>query len=146
MQLTSSRFTSVDGHAGLAAYDPDFAEAAKLERALGVPVLRHTEKKPAGSAQDVCAQLQCAPHEVAMVGDRYITDVLFATRNGMLAVRVAPFTTAGEAPTVRAARRLELAVVRRCRREGLRPVAHPLLDAEGNVPAGIVTDVGEGGT
>ena len=35
-----------------------------------------------------------------MVGDRYFTDVVYGNRLGMLSVRVAPFTTAGETRVV----------------------------------------------
>lgn len=35
-----------------------------------------------------------------MVGDRYLTDVVFGNRNGMLTVRPAPFTSQGEPKAV----------------------------------------------
>ena len=35
--------------------------AEKLEAALGIPVLRHTEKKPAGGPQDLERHFGCAP-------------------------------------------------------------------------------------
>lgn len=35
-----------------------------------------------------------------MVGDRYLTDVVFGNRNAMLTVRPAPFTSAGEPKAV----------------------------------------------
>ena len=37
-----------------------------------------------------------------MVGDRYLTDVVFGNRNGMLTIRPAPFTAAGEPMAVAA--------------------------------------------
>lgn len=39
--------------AGLEQFDPDGAEATSLESALGIPVLRHREKKPSGGPEDV---------------------------------------------------------------------------------------------
>lgn len=39
--------------AGLKQYDPDGTEAAALECALGMKVLRHTEKKPAGGPEEI---------------------------------------------------------------------------------------------
>lgn len=39
--------------AGLMQYDPDGKEAELLERALGIHVLRHKEKKPAGGPDDL---------------------------------------------------------------------------------------------
>jgi len=35
-----------------------------------------------------------------MVGDRYLTDVAFGNKNGMLSIRCAPLTTEGEPITV----------------------------------------------
>lgn len=45
-------------------------EAAALEAALGVAVLRHREKKPSGGKGEVEAHFGCGAHEVVMVGDR----------------------------------------------------------------------------
>ena len=39
--------------AGLEQFDPEGVEAEALEAALGVAVLRHKEKKPAGGPEDV---------------------------------------------------------------------------------------------
>ena len=38
--------------AGLEQFDPEGTEAAALEAALGIPVMRHREKKPAGGKED----------------------------------------------------------------------------------------------
>lgn len=35
-----------------------------------------------------------------MIGDRYLTDVVFGNRNGMLTIRPEPFTSAGEPKAV----------------------------------------------
>jgi predicted HAD superfamily phosphohydrolase YqeG len=40
-----------------------------------------------------------------MVGDRFLTDVVFGNRNGMLTIRPAPFTSKGEPKAVLAVRR-----------------------------------------
>jgi Mitochondrial PGP phosphatase len=122
---------SVASAAGLEAFDPDGSEADAIERALGVPVLRHADKKPAGGCAEIKERFSCAAHEVLMVGDRYVTDVMFGTRHGMLTARVAPFDTSGESVAVRGARTLEEAAVARRRRRGLQPVAHPLLESLG---------------
>lgn len=58
-----------------------------MEKALGVPVLRHTIKKPGGGD----ALLQrfhgvAKPQQMAMVGDRLFTDVLFGNLNGNITV------------------------------------------------------------
>lgn len=55
-----------------------------------------------------------------MVGDRYLTDVAFGNRLGMLTVRVAPVVESGEGEprAVRASRAVEEALVRRRERKG----------------------------
>jgi phosphatidylglycerophosphatase GEP4 len=37
---------------------------------LGVPVLRHKEKKPAGGARELEAYFNCPSSELIMIGDR----------------------------------------------------------------------------
>ena len=39
-----------------------------------------------------------------MIGDRYLTDIAFGNRLGMLTIRPQPFTSNGEPKTVRAVR------------------------------------------
>lgn len=46
--------------AGLQQYDPAGVEAGALEAALGLRVVRHTDKKPAGGVTELAAQLGCA--------------------------------------------------------------------------------------
>eukprot|EP00887_Chlorella_sp_A99_P006848 scaffold2.g6848.t1 len=112
--------------AGLAQYDQQGAEAARLEAALGLPVLRHCEKKPAGGPEDMERHFGCPAHQLVMVGDRYLTDVVFGNRNGMLTVRPAPFTPAGEPTAVLLARAVEERLVARWQRQGVQPPPHPL--------------------
>ena len=47
------RIVLYSNSAGLEQFDPEGEEAEALEKALGVPVLRHKEKKPAGGPEDV---------------------------------------------------------------------------------------------
>ncbi|KAG2235225.1 hypothetical protein INT48_004692 [Thamnidium elegans] len=62
--------------------DVGYKEAQKLEESLGVTVLRHKEKKPAGGHF-----LESVPaKETAFVGDRIFTDVMFGNRNGNLTI------------------------------------------------------------
>jgi phosphatidylglycerophosphatase GEP4 len=96
-------------------------EAQKIERALGLRVLRHKSKKPSGGASEIEDLFGCSAREVIMVGDRYLTDVAFANLNSMLAVRVRPFDTRGESSVVRASRKIEELMVARYRRKGLGP-------------------------
>ena len=75
-----------------------------LEAALGVPVIRHATKKPGGSADALASHFRIPPAAVpslVMVGDRYLTDVVYGNRLGLLTVRPAPVTAAGEPRAVR---------------------------------------------
>ena len=93
--------------AGLAQYDPDGSEADGLEEALGVRFIRHKAKKPAGGAGEVEEHFECSAHQLVMVGDRYLTDVVYGNRHGMLTVRCAPFHLGDESASIRAARAIE---------------------------------------
>ncbi|KAG1666437.1 hypothetical protein FOA52_015107 [Chlamydomonas sp. UWO 241] len=121
--------------AGLAQYDPDGKEAEHLESLLSIPVLRHTDKKPAGGPADLEAHFGFAACELVMVGDRYLTDVVFGNRLGMLTVRAAPFARDGEPAGVLAARAIEEFFVARWLCAGVQPPAHPLL-AQADVGGG----------
>ncbi|KAL6766305.1 hypothetical protein ACKKBG_A35485 [Auxenochlorella protothecoides x Auxenochlorella symbiontica] len=116
--------------AGLAQFDPEGEEAAALEASLGVPVLRHSEKKPGGGVEDLVSHFGCQPHEMIMVGDRYLTDIVFGNRHGMLTVRPRPFTSEGEPVTVALARRLEAACTARWLVQGHAAPSHPFLKGQ----------------
>ena len=55
-----------------------------------------------------CPLARCTANEMIMIGDRYLTDVAFGNRHGMLTIRPEPFTVANEPLEVRAVRRLIL--------------------------------------
>jgi len=93
--------------AGLTQYDPNGAIADELEQALGIGFLRHSSKKPAGSCTALEQRFKCASIEMVMLGDRYLTDVVYGNRHGMFTVRAAPFTEAGESLSIRAAKFVE---------------------------------------
>lgn len=61
------------------------------------------------------------------VGDRYLTDIVFGNRHGMLTVRVSPLTTAGEPPGVLVARWVEEACVGRWAAGGVKAPPHARL-------------------
>jgi len=89
------RLLIVSNTAGSASDDPPhFPEAARLEHATGVPVLRHGAKKPGCHAQ-VLEFLRSrypeevrGPENVAIVGDRLMTDVLMGNLMGAWTVWV----------------------------------------------------------
>ena len=111
--------------------DAGGAQAAALEAATGVAVLRHATKKP-GCHPEVLAWLRARagverPDQVAVVGDRLATDVLMAAMMGSYSVWVRDGTSARPAHatmvSARAdarAQRLTRAVwARRARRAGV---------------------------
>ncbi|GIL80510.1 hypothetical protein Vretimale_16036 [Volvox reticuliferus] len=110
--------------AGLKQYDPNGAEARRLEAALGIPVLRHEDKKPGGGCTELEAHFGCPASDLVMVGDRYLTDVAFGNRHGMLTVHVQPLTSQGEPFGVLLARRVEEFWVARWTAAGVHPPAH----------------------
>jgi hypothetical protein len=157
--------------------DAGYEEAHKIERTLGLPVLRHAHKKPlgfdsvmqhfaalspssssgGGGATPVSGPVVTAPSQLAMVGDRYFTDVLFGNLHGMLTVHTSLLTSSGDPAVVKAVRtssllgashiacRSHMHVVQphttntqirgweenyvlRLMKQGVRPPAHPLYD------------------
>ena len=119
--------------AGLEQFDPDGVEAGRVEAGLGVRVLRHREKKPAGGKGDLERHFGCGAEELVMVGDRYLTDVVFGNRNGMFTIRVAPVQLEGEPVGVRIARFLEDRLVRRTRE--VKQISAPAHRLAGDDPA-----------
>ncbi|KAF2290587.1 hypothetical protein GH714_014548 [Hevea brasiliensis] len=70
--------------AGLYEYDHDGSKARALEKAIGIKVIRHRVKKPAGTAEEIEKHFGCKSSELIMVGDRPFTDVVYGNRNGFL--------------------------------------------------------------
>jgi len=90
--------------------DLDFREATAAERALGIQVIRHRRKKPA------CVDDVEAFHDdlntIALVGDRLLTDVLFANIAGMFPVHLrSPITLKGDNGPAIAFRAIENAII-----------------------------------
>ena len=96
-----------------------------LEAALGVHVLRRRHKKPRGF-ESVRQHFQCDGTALLMVGDRYLTDVVFGNLHGMLTVHTEQLTTAGDNRVAQTMRRVEDWLVARYDRRGLRAPPHPL--------------------
>ena len=111
--------------AGLKQYDPEGLEAAALAGRLGVEVLRHAFKKPfvSGVVRDeVEGWFGVGVEQLVMVGDRYMTDVVFGNQLGMMTIRVKPYVEVRggngknrDPMSVRVSRRLEEWLVRRFR-------------------------------
>ena len=66
--------------------DADHSEADALERSLKLPVMRRRHKKPRGF-ESIRAHFGDVPaSDLIMVGDRFLTDVVFGNAHGMLTV------------------------------------------------------------
>lgn len=129
MQVFDGKVVLFSNSAGLEQYDPEGLEADALEKAFGVKVLRHREKKPAGGCGEVEELFGCSSSEVVMVGDRYLTDVVYGNRHGMYTIRPEPLTLEGEPSGVLVARRVEEYFVGRWTGQGLQAPKHALADA-----------------
>lgn len=77
--------------------DPDFKDAKEIEEAMSIPVIRHAEKKP-GGLKEVLSHFKDIekPDQIAMVGDRLLTDVVFGNLFGMLTVHTEPLCVGEE--------------------------------------------------
>ncbi|KAL9603079.1 MAG: hypothetical protein Q9219_001443 [cf. Caloplaca sp. 3 TL-2023] len=84
----------VSNSAGTTTSDPDGSHASLLSSETGVPVLRHSVKKP-GCGSRIISHFLNAPgsritsaDQIAVVGDRLFTDVIMANMMGSWAVWV----------------------------------------------------------
>ncbi|KAJ3238973.1 hypothetical protein HDU81_006788 [Chytriomyces hyalinus] len=66
--------------------DMGHKEALRIQEALDVHVLRHTEKKPGGAHELLSHLNNRPPTEVAVIGDRLLTDVVYANKMGALSI------------------------------------------------------------
>jgi phosphatidylglycerophosphatase GEP4 len=81
----------VSNHEG-SKKDLNFKKAKEMEKLLGIEIWKHGGKKPF---------LPIPPHshsseEVMVVGDRILTDILFANRNNLKSILVDPISTREE--------------------------------------------------
>lgn len=82
----------VSNSAGLVSYDPTRAMAIKVEKQLGIPVMFHNYRKPLGS-KELLNHFNYSSDQIAVVGDRYFTDVLYANIGGMKSILVKDIIT-----------------------------------------------------
>uniref|UniRef100_A0A5B7BR99 Phosphatidylglycerophosphatase n=1 Tax=Davidia involucrata TaxID=16924 RepID=A0A5B7BR99_DAVIN len=113
--------------AGLHEFDPDGRKARALEGAIGIKVIRHRVKKPAGTAEEIENHFGYESSQLIMVGDRPFTDVVYGNRNGFLTILTEPLSLAEEPFIIKQVRKLEVALVNRWSRRGLKPTDHRLL-------------------
>ncbi|XWS44474.1 hypothetical protein CRYUN_Cryun15aG0047900 [Craigia yunnanensis] len=113
--------------AGLLEYDHDGSKAKKLEGTIGIKVIRHRVKKPAGTAEEIEKHFGCKSSQLIMVGDRPFTDIVYGNRNGFLTILTEPLSLVEEPFIVRQVRKLELTIVNWWFRRDLKPISHNLL-------------------
>ncbi|KAL7000676.1 Phosphatidylglycerophosphate phosphatase 1, chloroplastic/mitochondrial [Sarracenia purpurea var. burkii] len=113
--------------AGLYEFDPDGMKARALEGAIGIKVIRHRVKKPAGTADEIEEHFGCESSRLLMVGDRPFTDIVYGNRNGFFTILTEPLSLAEEPSIVKEIRRLEIAFVNWWSKRGLKPTSHELL-------------------
>mmetsp|Transcript_32765 Transcript_32765/g.63186 ORF Transcript_32765/g.63186 Transcript_32765/m.63186 type:complete len:125 (+) Transcript_32765:27-401(+) len=108
--------------------DAEYREAKIVEDALGVPVLRHSAKKP-GGFDELTAHYNGAltPDQICIIGDRLFTDVLFGTLHGLLTVHVTQsLKHEGDNVLARAIKALENGILLRLLQGvGVKPIYHP---------------------
>ncbi|KAJ8763011.1 hypothetical protein K2173_023216 [Erythroxylum novogranatense] len=112
---------------GLYEYDYDGSKARALEKAIGIKVLRHRVKKPAGTAEEMEKHFGCKSWQLVIVGDRPFTDIVYGNRNGLLTILTEPLSLAEEPFVVRQVRKLEMFLINCWLRRGLKPADHSLL-------------------
>lgn len=110
--------------AGLLEFDPDGSKARVLEGQIGIKVIRHTMKKPAGNAVEIEKHFGCSASMLVMVGDRHLTDIVYGNRNGFLTILTKPLSVVDEPFIIRQVRKIEECLVNRWRNKGLRPLDH----------------------
>ncbi|CAL0314635.1 unnamed protein product [Lupinus luteus] len=113
--------------AGLREYDHDGSKARMLESAIGIKVIRHRVKKPAGTAEEIEKHFGCKSSQLIMVGDRPFTDIVYGNRNGFLTILTEPFSPAEEPFIVKQVRKLETSFVTYWSGKGLKPLVQKLL-------------------
>jgi phosphatidylglycerophosphatase GEP4 len=76
----------------LTSYDPSGELARQVEATLGISVLMHRQRKPLGSAE-LLKHFSYNSDQIAVVGDRVLTDVLYANVCGMRSILVKDIIT-----------------------------------------------------
>lgn len=105
--------------------DHQYESAKRIERNLGITVLRHDEKKP-GGIEAVTNYFHEEPHYLVAIGDRVLTDIVFGNRYGMLTILTAPFTEIGDNKAAAIVRRYERKAVQYLMQQGRTAPPHQL--------------------
>ncbi|CAK7346690.1 unnamed protein product [Dovyalis caffra] len=116
-----------DPYLGLYEYDHNGSKARALEKAIGIKVIRHRVKKPAGTAEEIEKHFGCKSSQLIMVGDRPFTDIVYGNRNDFLTILTNPLSLTEEPFVVRQVRKLEMILMNYWFKKGLKPISHDLL-------------------
>lgn len=125
-RVFGKRVAILSNHAGTKD-DRGGVLASHLETSLGLPTVRHEEKKPALDSS-VAKYFGCEPYQLAIIGDRISTDVGFAHVNGCLAILTQAFTEKGDNFPAIFLRRFERGILNYLLSRGVSPPYHPLYD------------------
>lgn len=72
--------------------DMNFQESKAIEKSVGISVIKHLKKKPDG-LEETLQFFQLKPTELAVVGDRLLTDVVFGNLHGMYTIHTQILTS-----------------------------------------------------
>ncbi|KAI7872852.1 mitochondrial PGP phosphatase-domain-containing protein [Spinellus fusiger] len=105
--------------------DSNYKDAHTLEHSLQVTVLKHKAKKPAGGEALARHFKPILPQQVAFVGDRILTDVLFGNLNGNLTIWTRQVVTEkGDNKMALWLRRMEHRLISYLQERGVQPPPH----------------------
>eukprot|EP00040_Diaphanoeca_grandis_P007488 m.41110 g.41110 ORF g.41110 m.41110 type:complete len:210 (-) comp18707_c1_seq1:49-678(-) len=125
-QIFGDRVVIFSNGAG-SADDVGHAAAHELEKTIGVHVLKHNTKKPEG-IEYVNEYFKSPPSQLAMIGDRYLTDMVFGNQNGMVTIYTAPISTQQDNLAVKTVRTIEKYFVNSWVNKGLTAPANEIAD------------------
>ncbi|KYQ90536.1 hypothetical protein DLAC_09161 [Tieghemostelium lacteum] len=104
--------------------DKNFILANAMEKSLGIHILKHNTKKPDG-IQSVIDYFKAPPKDIVMIGDRFLTDILFGNLYGMFTIFTEPITSKGDNFVVKLIRNKEKEFVfNLIDKNGLKPPKH----------------------
>ncbi|KAF2074746.1 hypothetical protein CYY_003934 [Polysphondylium violaceum] len=106
--------------------DVNFNKANKIEKEMGITVLKHGTKKPDGIDSVVQYFKVDSPNKIIMVGDRFLTDILFGNLYGMFTIYINPITSIGDNFFVKLIRNKEKQMVESFKNNSYQAPFHPL--------------------
>lgn len=120
-ELFGDRMVIMSNSAG--TLDDKKGDAEQIESDLGIKVIRHIWKKPAGigPVNEYFSSVigsEYNPSKLVMFGDRILTDIVFGNRYGMLTIHTAFLTEEGDCKAAAKIRKYEMPFVKKAIAEG----------------------------